>query len=282
MEQNGSNASEIAQLQQQIASMQQRLNELSAQQAGNAAQAPGATPSVANSENASKTGTTQAQTSVNSQMPLEVAQPGNTATAQVDDVSLAHAYAAAVSAQAAAAAVVDEPICTTPVAAQAQRVATAQNQPIVEANWTVEQTSATQADQAFPTKQANATQAQPQQQQQANDQHSWQGYYQNAQAYYSQASYQAPYQQSYAHAKDHVVAGLLAIFLGAFGIHKFYLGYNSAGFILLGVTIIGGLFTFGMAAGVVWIISLIEGILYLTKDPSEFQSLYVANRREWF
>ena len=51
--------------------------------------------------------------------------------------------------------------------------------------------------------------------------------------------------------KDHVSAGLLAIFLGVFGIHKFYLGSNQAGFIMLAVSIIGGIFTFGLAAAVV-------------------------------
>ena len=45
--------------------------------------------------------------------------------------------------------------------------------------------------------------------------------------------------------KDHVSAGLLAVFLGMFGVHKFYLGCNNAGFIMLAVSIIGGIFTFG-------------------------------------
>ncbi len=31
-----------------------------------------------------------------------------------------------------------------------------------------------------------------------------------------------------------LLAGLLAIFVGAFGVHKFILGYNKEGFILLG------------------------------------------------
>ena len=82
--------------------------------------------------------------------------------------------------------------------------------------------------------------------------------------------------------KDHVAAGLLAIFLGALGIHKFYLGYNTAGFIMLAVTILGSLFTFGLAGGVMWVIGIIEGILYLTKSQSEFEQMYVVNKREWF
>ena len=82
--------------------------------------------------------------------------------------------------------------------------------------------------------------------------------------------------------KDHVAAGLLAIFLGAFGIHKFYLGYNTAGFIMLAVTIIGGVLTFSLASWVIWVIAIIEGILYLTKSQTEFEQIYVLNKREWF
>lgn len=98
---------------------------------------------------------------------------------------------------------------------------------------------------------------------------------------YQQPYYQQPYQQPIA-TKDHVAAGLLAIFLGALGIHKFYLGYNTAGFIMLAVTILGSIFTFGLAGGVMWIIGIIEGILYLTKSQSEFEQMYVINKREWF
>ena len=99
---------------------------------------------------------------------------------------------------------------------------------------------------------------------------------------YQQPYYQQPYQQPVIATKDHVAAGLLAIFLGALGIHKFYLGYNTAGFIMLAVTILGSLFTFGLAGGVMWVIGIIEGILYLTKSQSEFEQMYVVNKREWF
>lgn len=82
--------------------------------------------------------------------------------------------------------------------------------------------------------------------------------------------------------KDHVSAGLFAIFLGVFGIHKFYLGSNQAGFIMLAVSIIGGIFTFGLAAAVVWVIAIIEGIIYLSKSQTEFDQEYVLGRRDWF
>ena len=109
-------------------------------------------------------------------------------------------------------------------------------------------------------------------------------YYSQSNGYYApgQGAYQVPYQQPLVHTKDHVAAGLLAIFLGVFGVHKFYLGYHTTGFIMLGVTILGSLLTIGIAAGVVWLIGVIEGIIYLTKSQSEFEQLYVFNKREMF
>ena len=83
-------------------------------------------------------------------------------------------------------------------------------------------------------------------------------------------------------AKDHVVAALLAIFLGALGVHKFYLGYNSAGFIMLAVTVLGSIFTLGLAFNVMAIISIVEGFIYLSKSQTEFERIYVVNSKEWF
>lgn len=100
-----------------------------------------------------------------------------------------------------------------------------------------------------------------------------------------QCSQQPPVQPHYAPpvaSRDHVAAGLLAIFLGFLGIHKFYLGYNTQGFIMLSIALIGGLLSFGLVMGVVWIIGVVEGIVYLTKSQSEFERLYIYNKREWF
>jgi TM2 domain-containing membrane protein YozV len=84
--------------------------------------------------------------------------------------------------------------------------------------------------------------------------------------------------------KDKVAAGLLAIFLGSLGIHKFYLGgkqQKTAGIIMLVVTLVG---TCALFAGpiIMGIIALIEGILYLTKEDEEFQSTYVRGDKAWF
>ena len=87
--------------------------------------------------------------------------------------------------------------------------------------------------------------------------------------------------EGFAH-KDHVAAALLAIFLGALGIHKFYLGYNRAAFIMLGVSVVGSLVTLGIAGGVMGVIAIVEGIMYLVKSQSEFEEIYVFGQREWF
>lgn len=78
--------------------------------------------------------------------------------------------------------------------------------------------------------------------------------------------------------KDKLVAGLLAIFLGSLGIHKFYLGYTKPAVIMLLVSLL----TLGIGATVMAVIALIEGILYLTKSDEEFNSIYVENKKEWF
>lgn len=88
--------------------------------------------------------------------------------------------------------------------------------------------------------------------------------------------------QAYVSSKDHIAAGLLAILFGAFGIHKFYLGYTTAGLIMLGLTTLGSLFTFGLSGAVMALISLIEGIIYLLKNQAEFNYIYVQNYKEWF
>lgn len=78
--------------------------------------------------------------------------------------------------------------------------------------------------------------------------------------------------------KNKIAAGLLGIFLGAFGIHKFYLGYNTQGLILLLVTILTCFF----GSFITGIIGIIEGIIYLTKTDEEFDKEYVQNKKLWF
>lgn len=75
-----------------------------------------------------------------------------------------------------------------------------------------------------------------------------------------------------------LLAGILGILVGAFGIHKFVLGYNKAGIIMLLVTVL----TLGILGFVMGIIGLIEGIIYLTKTPEDFQATYIDGEKQWF
>ncbi|HET6573678.1 MAG TPA: NINE protein [Fimbriiglobus sp.] len=69
-----------------------------------------------------------------------------------------------------------------------------------------------------------------------------------------------------------IVAGVLAIVIGGLGVHKFILGYTSAGIIqiLLSCVGVGG------------IIGLVEGIIYLTKTDEEFIQTYQIGEKQWF
>lgn len=105
---------------------------------------------------------------------------------------------------------------------------------------------------------------------------------QNPYGQQAQYGYQQPYVAPTVGEKDHVAAGLLALFLGWLGVHKFYLGYNTSGFIMLGTSILGGILTLSVASWAIWVIAIVEGIFYLSKSQSEFEQMYVINKREWF
>jgi len=79
-----------------------------------------------------------------------------------------------------------------------------------------------------------------------------------------------------------LAAGLTGVFLGAFGVHKFVLGYTRPAVIMLVVSLAGGLVTCGLASFVMGVIGLIEGIIYLTKTNEEFQTTYLDATKEWF
>jgi TM2 domain-containing membrane protein YozV len=71
-----------------------------------------------------------------------------------------------------------------------------------------------------------------------------------------------------------VIAGVLAIVLGSFGVHKFILGYTKEGIIQLVISLV--------TCGIGGIIGLIEGIIYLTKSDEEFMQTYQVNKKGWF
>tara|TARA_R110000868_G_scaffold411005_1_gene701327 strand:+ start:19892 stop:20260 length:369 start_codon:yes stop_codon:yes gene_type:complete len=79
-----------------------------------------------------------------------------------------------------------------------------------------------------------------------------------------------------------ILAGVLAILLGVFGVHKFILGYTKEGIIILVITLILGIFTCGMAGWLMGVLGLIEGIIYLTKTDDEFYNTYQLGKKPWF
>jgi TM2 domain-containing membrane protein YozV len=72
--------------------------------------------------------------------------------------------------------------------------------------------------------------------------------------------------------------GLAAIVAGSVGVHKFILGQNTAGLIALLVTVL----TCGAGAGVMAIIGMYEGVIYLRMSNEEFHQTYVVGRKAWF
>lgn len=79
-----------------------------------------------------------------------------------------------------------------------------------------------------------------------------------------------------------ILAGILAILFGGFGIHKFVLGYNKEGFTLLAVTLVLGLVSCGIGASLTGLIGLVEGIIYLSKSDQEFYNTYQVGKKPWF
>ena len=99
-----------------------------------------------------------------------------------------------------------------------------------------------------------------------------------------------PYQPKPAYLQDanskKLLAGILAIILGHLGIHKFVLGYNTEGIIMLTLGIIGYItacFFIGyLIIAATGLIGLIEGVMYLTKTDQDFFNTYIRNKKAWF
>jgi TM2 domain-containing membrane protein YozV len=81
---------------------------------------------------------------------------------------------------------------------------------------------------------------------------------------------------------DKTTVGICAILLGSLGIHKFLLGFQTEGIIMLAVTLGAGMFTCGVSSIVVGIIGLIEGIIYLTMSEEDFDRTYIQGKKKWF
>jgi len=78
-----------------------------------------------------------------------------------------------------------------------------------------------------------------------------------------------------------IAAGVLALLLGGIGVHKFYLGYTTQGIIIL-LCFFFGWILFFIPWIIIGVISLAEGIIYLTKSDEDFHRDYVQNKKPWF
>ncbi len=80
--------------------------------------------------------------------------------------------------------------------------------------------------------------------------------------------------------KSKIVAGVLALLLGGFGAHKFYLGMTKQAVIMLLGVLVGWILI--LPPFIVGVTALIEGIIYLTKSDEEFHETYVVGKKAWF
>jgi TM2 domain-containing membrane protein YozV len=69
--------------------------------------------------------------------------------------------------------------------------------------------------------------------------------------------------------KSKLVAGLLGIFLGSLGIHRFYLGYVGIGIIQILMTLLFSWLTCGITAMAAGIWGLVEGIMILAGSMNQ-------------
>ena len=86
-----------------------------------------------------------------------------------------------------------------------------------------------------------------------------------------------------------MLAGILAIFLGWLGVHKFVLGYATEGLILLLINLLAipilSFLTCGIGFSLYsfsFVICVVEAVIYLSKSDQEFYQTYMVNKRPWF
>jgi TM2 domain-containing membrane protein YozV len=93
------------------------------------------------------------------------------------------------------------------------------------------------------------------------------------------------FRTQYTQDNKRVLTGIVAIVLGSLGVHKFVLGYNNEGIIILVATAIGYATLCFLIGGFILtatsVLGLIEGIIYLTKTDAEFYETYQKNKKPW-
>ncbi|MBK8268636.1 MAG: TM2 domain-containing protein [Planctomycetes bacterium] len=77
--------------------------------------------------------------------------------------------------------------------------------------------------------------------------------------------------------RSKVAAGLLGIFLGGLGMHRFYLGYTGMGLLMLLISFVGGGMTLGYGCGFVWLWGFIEGVVCLCGGMKDADGMELRN-----
>ncbi len=80
--------------------------------------------------------------------------------------------------------------------------------------------------------------------------------------------------------KSRKMAAFLAIFGGALGMHKFYMGYNGIGAIVLFAALFSWILLFSPLLATAGL-GVIEGFIYLTMSNEKFEKRYLKGRRRW-
>lgn len=93
---------------------------------------------------------------------------------------------------------------------------------------------------------------------------------QTAPAIYLPAASVVPMARSY---RSKLVAGLLGIFLGGLGVHRFYLGYTGMGVFLLLMSTLFAVLTCGTTLGIAALWGFIEGIVCLAGGMPDAEGL---------
>lgn len=84
---------------------------------------------------------------------------------------------------------------------------------------------------------------------------------------------------------DKTTAGLLALFLGAFGAHKLYMGRTGPALVYLLTNTVGLMFTWiflFLPNLTLVILAVIEAVIYLTMTDEDFEQTYVLGKKPWF
>jgi TM2 domain-containing membrane protein YozV len=95
---------------------------------------------------------------------------------------------------------------------------------------------------------------------------------------FTEGAKQAYQQISSDQGSKRIVAGIVAILFGSLGIHKFILGYQKEGIVMLVISFL----SLGFLLALVALVGIIEGIIYLSKTDEEFFQTYQIGRRPWF